>query len=222
MKETTKMSRTAGQLEKMFRALNREFFPGEEVAEPIITVQSTPRAYGHVTVSETWTCKEEGRKELNISADWLMRPIENIAATMLHEMVHLYNAEHNVKDTSRGHTYHNKNFRDEAIRRGLIIEHDERIGWSVTSPSDRLLDFILSKGWTEIQIGRKEYGSLTRPTGTKAGDGDEGTEGGTEKKSKKPSSTRKLRCPKCGDSCRVTKRDIVLICGKCMETLVEA
>lgn len=220
MKETTKMSRTAGQLEKMFRELNRAFFPGEEVQEPIITVQSTPRAYGHVSVSDTWTCKEYTRKELNISANWLTRPIENIAATMLHEMVHLYCMEHKIQDTSRGGTYHNKRFRDEAQRRGLIIDYDERIGWSVTSPSDALLDFILDQGWSEIMIGRKGAGYRTGPAGAKAGNGNSNDNDGEEQK-KKPSSTRKLKCPECGDSCRVTKKDIVLICGKCMKTLIE-
>ena len=46
MKETVKTSRTAGYLEKIFRALNAKYFNGE-LEEPIITIQSTPRAYGH-------------------------------------------------------------------------------------------------------------------------------------------------------------------------------
>lgn len=51
MKETIKTSRTAGYLEKIFRALNAKYFNGE-LEEPIITIQSTPRAYGHVTVAK--------------------------------------------------------------------------------------------------------------------------------------------------------------------------
>lgn len=51
MKETIKTSRTAGYLEKIFRALNTDWFGGE-LEEPIITIQSTPRAYGHVTKDE--------------------------------------------------------------------------------------------------------------------------------------------------------------------------
>lgn len=53
MKQTIKTSRAAGYLEKMFRSLNDHYFNGE-VEEPIITIQSTPKAYGHVTVSKTW------------------------------------------------------------------------------------------------------------------------------------------------------------------------
>lgn len=52
MKETTKTSRTAGYLEKIFRALNNDSFGGE-LEEPIITIQSTPTAFGHVTVAKT-------------------------------------------------------------------------------------------------------------------------------------------------------------------------
>ena len=43
MKDTIKTSRTAGYLEKIFRAINADWFGGE-LEEPIITIQSTPRA----------------------------------------------------------------------------------------------------------------------------------------------------------------------------------
>lgn len=216
MKQTTRTSRTAGLLEKMFRSLNRDFFPGEEVTEPIITIQSTPRAYGHVSVCNTWKRKGEDCKELNISADWLERPIENIAATMLHEMVHIYNMEHGVKDCSRGGAYHNKKFKEEAERRGLVIEYDAKIGWSVTSPSDRLLEYILEQGWTEIQMGRNPLFGLIGTAGGKDKDG--GTDAGTEKPRK--SSTRKYQCPCCGNSVRATK-EIRILCMDCEEQMLE-
>ena len=85
MKDTIKTSRTAGYLEKIFRAINADWFGGE-LEEPIITIQSTPRAYGHVTVSKIWKSKgEERRHELNIGAETLQRPIENVVATIMHE-----------------------------------------------------------------------------------------------------------------------------------------
>lgn len=94
------MSRVAGYLEKMFRTINADSFNGE-LEEPIITIQSTPTAYGHVSVAKTWKRKGEDRHELNISADWLQRPIENVVATLIHEMVHLYNMQHDIQDCSR-------------------------------------------------------------------------------------------------------------------------
>lgn len=44
MKQTVKTSRTAGQLEKMFRELNTHYFNGE-LPEPIISLKKTPGAY---------------------------------------------------------------------------------------------------------------------------------------------------------------------------------
>ena len=38
---------------------------------------------------------------------------------------------------------------------------------------------------------------------------------------KKPSSTRKYVCPKCGNSCRATKT-INIICGDCMDKMIVA
>lgn len=68
MKETVKTSRTAGYLEKIFRALNARYFEGQ-LEEPIITIQSTPRAYGHVTVAKSWhKANGEQRHELNHGA----------------------------------------------------------------------------------------------------------------------------------------------------------
>ena len=128
MKQTIKTSRTAGYLEKIFRALNEHYFEGQ-IEEPVITIQSTPRAYGHVTVAKDWQRADGGaRHELNIGAGTLDRPIENVTATVLHEMVHLFNLQVGIQDTSRGGTYHNKRFRDAAEARDLHISYDKRIG----------------------------------------------------------------------------------------------
>ena len=40
MKQTTKMSRAVSQLEHIYNALNADFFAGEPLPVPIITVQS--------------------------------------------------------------------------------------------------------------------------------------------------------------------------------------
>lgn len=216
MKETVKTSRAAGYLEKMFRALNRDWFSGE-LEEPIITIQSTPRAYGHVSVAKTWKRKDDWRHELNIGAETLNRPIEEVVATLGHEMTHLYNIAHGIQDCSRGGAYHNRKFRDEAERRGLIIKHHPTYGWAITEPSDKLLEYIIEQGWTEISINRGGSWKPTPSGGSKAGEG--GAVGGEEKP--KRSSTRKLVCPCCGQSVRAT-RAVNILCGDCMEKMVEA
>lgn len=219
MKETVKTSRTAGYLEKIFRALNADWFGGE-LEEPIITIQSTPRAYGHVTVGKVWYRKDQARHELNLGAETLTRPIEEVVATIMHEMVHLYNIAHGVQDCSRGNTYHNKKFKEEAERRGLIIEHHQTYGWTITSPSDKLMEYILDMGWSEISMNRG-FGWTPPPStggaGGKSGNGGAPVTGPT---GPKKSSTRKLQCPCCGNSVRATKA-VRIMCMDCNEQMME-
>lgn len=90
MKQTVKTSRAAGQLEKMFRELNKHYYNGE-LPEPIISLKKTPSAYGHITVGKVWQAGQESKYEINLSSATLSRPIEETAATLLHEMAHEYN-----------------------------------------------------------------------------------------------------------------------------------
>lgn len=85
MKELTSYNRVAGYLNKVFDLLNTEFFENA-LSRPTITIQSTPRAYGHFSLREdTWVSKLGGTHEINIGAGTLARPIEDVAATLLHE-----------------------------------------------------------------------------------------------------------------------------------------
>ena len=90
MKQINKMSRLTGELEKAFRLLNEHFFGGE-LPTPVLTVIPTPRAYAHYTPFDAWSAQGEGKREINIASGTLDRPLENILASMLHEMVHEYN-----------------------------------------------------------------------------------------------------------------------------------
>ena len=214
MKETIKTSRTAGYLEKIFRALNQDYFDGE-LEEAIITIQSTPRAYGHVTVAKAWSRADgEQRHELNIGAGTLDRPIENVVATVLHEMVHLYNLQHGIQDCSRGNTYHNKRFKEIAESHGLVVGHDEKYGWTLTSPSDDLIEFILKNELTDILITRNEfYGVAVAGTGAHNSTG--------TSVPPRTSSSRKYVCPCCGNSVRATKC-VHIACMDCREEMVLA
>lgn len=152
------------------------------------------------------------RRELNIGAGTLDRPIEDVVATLLHEMTHLWNLQRGVQDCSRGGAYHNKRFKEAAEARGLSIGYDPRYGWTITEPTEALLDFIISQGWTDVHMGREE-GCTGKGPGKPTG-------GRTTATGPKPSSTRKLVCPKCRQSVRATK-EVYIICGNCMERMLE-
>ena len=213
MKELTSYNRVAGYLNKIFDLLNVTFFENT-LSRPTITIQSTPRAYGHFSLREdTWISKLGGTHEINVGAGTLARPIEEVVATLLHEMVHYYNYERGVQDCSRGGTYHNRNFKAEAEARGLVVEHSERNGWNRTSPNEALLDFVINNGLTDILINRNEESGF-QITGT-------GTHNGFPISLPKKSSTRKYICPCCGMSVRAT-REVNIACMDCDEAMVLA
>lgn len=197
MKELINNSSVSDYLEKMFRQLNKDKFGGE-LETPIITIQSTPKAYGHITCSKIWKSVKGGSQyELNIAAESLNRPIANVVSTLLHEMVHLYNLMHGIQDCSRGETYHNKKFKAKAEEVGLIIKYNPKIGWSITEPGEELIQYINKKGWTDILINRSTVVSAGM---------------------RKPSSTRKYQCPDCGLSVRATKF-VRIVCLECATEL---
>lgn len=208
MKQLTNYKRVTGYLDKIFNMLNEAYFDGT-LPKVVITVQSTPKAYGHFTTYDAWHCQSDGYKEINIGAGTLDRPIENVTATLLHEMVHEYCLLNGIKDTSRGGAYHNKRFRQEAEKRALHIDYDSRIGWSVTSPTEELIDFCIDHSLEDIQIARDDL--ISRTTiggGTGATDRTRRTYTGR-------STSHRHICPRCGNIAR-TGRAIKLICGECM------
>ena len=198
MKQLTSYNRVAGYLNKIFDLLNETYFEST-LSRPTITIQSTPKAYGHFSLREdTWVSKLGGTHEINIGAGTLSRDIECVVATLLHEMVHYYNHINGVQDCSRGNTYHNKRFKAAAEQRGLCVEHSDKYGWSHTSPSDELLQFCLDNDLGDILINRNEFSGVRVPgTGTHSGTG--------IAVPPKKSSTRKYLCPCCGNSVRATK-----------------
>lgn len=214
MKELTKYSRLAGYLEKLYDKLNADFFNGELV-RPVITIQSSSRSYGHYTLYDAWSVKGEGYKEINIAAGTLNRPIEYTVCTLLHEICHQYNNEiAHVQDCSRGGTYHNKYFKQTAEAHGLTVTRSEKYGWSITSPSDELLDWILNNDIQEIKLNRNEY------HGIRIAGGNAAAESGAPMPSARPNHNHRYVCPHCHNIARSGK-PIRLICGDCLQPMIE-
>ena len=205
MKQLVKTSRAVGLLEKIYRQLNIDKFDGE-LEEPVITIQSSPHVHGHVTCAKVWQAGNTTRYELNIGAETINRPIENVVSTLLHEMVHIYNLMHGIQDCSRGNTYHNKKFKEKAESVGLVINYDKRIGWSITNPSEELIDYIIMQGWQDILIARSTHTRISSSGVSTPGE------------KSKTSSTRKYICPCCGMSVRATKQ-VNIVCGDCDKTM---
>lgn len=199
---------TIQQLEDLFQIFNAKYFESK-LTKPVITVSpdTTKGAYGWCTSWKAWkeTGQEErGYYEINICAEHLSRVYEEVAGTMLHEMVHLYNLENEIKDTSREGTYHNKKFKEAAEKHGLVVTKIEKYGWARTTLTEEALEIV--KEFME-GLENKRF-DLYRESIEKAA-----------KKASK-SNSRKYVCPCCGIIVRATK-EVKIKCFDCDELLMK-
>ena len=202
-------------LEYAFDVLNEVYF-NSELPPIVITLQSSPRTNGHYTVGEEWRVDNDRLHEINISVEHIDRPVENVIATLCHELTHYYCALNGIQDTSQYGRYHNKNFKIEAEKRGLSISYHQGIGWSVTEPTPEFVDVLKRYGIEKpIDINRDGCIGAGAMIGIAGTGGATGGDGGLAVKKPK-CSTRKYVCPSCGNSFRATK-ELNVMCMDCME-----
>jgi len=202
----TTMSEMGAGLMQAFNAINSYFYGGE-LEKPIITVKEGKKknAYGWIETSKNWIQGKTERYEINISCDYIgERTVAETISTLMHEMAHLYNIQHEIKDTSRAGIYHNTKFKETAEAHGLEISYNEHIGWSLTRLKPT------TKEWVEENINIKGF-SVYKLTKEKINKGT----------AKPKQSMRKLVCPSCGLIVRVTKPNVKLLCVECNEELKE-
>lgn len=188
------------KLDGLFNTFNEIYYDGK-LQKPIITVSpdSTGGAYGWCTSWKAWKTEQDehdGYYEINLCAEHLSRPFKQICATLLHEMVHLWCLQEGIKDTSRGFTYHNKKFKENAEQRGLVIEHHPTYGWTKTSlneQAERIIDEMNDEGFQLYRTKTLKSEKI----------------GGSRK-----SSSRKYVCPECNLTVRATK-EVNIVCGDC-------
>lgn len=194
------------KLESLFSKFNSKFYNGE-LLKPIITVSPdvTKGAYGWCTSWKAWKsegdAEDAGYYEINICAEHLSRPFDLVAETLLHEMVHLYNLQQGVQDTSRNGTYHNKKFKEAAEQHGMRVGKSGSYGYT-----DTKLDLV-AKAFVD-SIADKNFKLFREPMRKVSGQS-------------KSSSSRKYVCPDCGCIIRATK-EVYVICGDCEVEYEEA
>ena len=156
-------------LEYAFTVLNNVYYDNE-LLPIVITLKSSPHSNGHFTVGKVWRAEQTHLNEINISVEHLDRPIENVMATLQHEMVHYYCQLKSIADVSQNGRYHNKLFKQEAEKRGLLISYEKYIGYSRTQPSQEFIDVIRSHG-IEKPLDINRDGVQFHITGTDGTDG---------------------------------------------------
>jgi SprT-like family. len=143
-----------------------------------------------------WDINGEETYEIAISSEYLNRSFEEVVSTLMHEMVHLYNLAHGIKDVS-GTQYHNKRFRIEADKRGLVITYARVIGWSVTQLQDATKDWL-----STVEVDKSVFDAVRKtPLGIK----------------KKAQKTYTYTCPMCEEKVLSKNPDLEIRCEDCQE-----
>ncbi|MBQ3506782.1 MAG: SprT-like domain-containing protein [Clostridia bacterium] len=201
---TQRYLETVEWLGKLYDYVNDQLF-NSELVRPVITVQTDVknRYYGWFTLRKVWKENEQddGEYEINMSAQHLNRPVQEIASTLIHEMCHHYAKVNNMQDCSRSGTYHNKLFKKIAETHGLNVECVQTIGWSQTSLTDDTKELL------DIFLQYHPANMIYRTPPVKGG-------------RVKTSSTRKYICACCGMSVRAT-RSVNIMCADCNEFMCE-
>lgn len=187
------MSDVVAKLEALFDLLNMAYFDGI-LPRPVITVQSTPKYYGHCSTKKIWKSENDARYEINIGAEYLNRPSADTAATMCHEMVHLYCLEQEIADTCQKGRYHNKTFKVECEDRDLEVGYDRANGYTHTTPTEAFKKTLEDAGFVlEVPFARIPPKAKAKAEREKA---------------------HKYVCPICGQEVKTTA-ELSLICGVC-------
>ena len=192
-----KLSKIVKKLEDIFDLLNKLYFE-DNLERPVITVQSTPKFYGHCSTKRIWQAENEAYYEINIGAEFLNRASADTAAILCHEMVHLHCRMNDIDETCQKGRYHNKIFKREAEARDLAIGYDRAVGYSPTSPTESFKQKLRDAGF-EMAVPFARHTLEKKRTADR----------------EKP---HKYTCPACGQTVR-SAGDLSLICGICEVTM---
>lgn len=155
-------------VEELYRAkdffLNR-FCDEERVknAKVFITIQSSNKKnnLGHFWANR-WdadTTKSAEDKEIyheiNICAERMNRPVNDVFCTLLHECAHMYNHVLGINDCNEAQ-YHNREFKKAAEKFGLIVDKFPGRGWALTTLNEEGISAIeaFQPNRESLSIGR--------------------------------------------------------------------
>lgn len=189
----------------------------------IVNIQTSKGAYGHYA-KERWNCNGIKMHEIALNPDVFIS-VEQIIVTMIHELVHVYCDQNDIKDTSRGCSYHNKRFKEIAESFGLECVPDKKIGYR-TPHKGHEKEMLKINEELPYPIDMKMY-RISRDRAIinnseaeeeNGGNGENGEEG-TEEVKPIRNKWHVLTCKKCG--CEVkSKEPVFMICGKCREAMI--
>jgi SprT-like family len=213
--QTSKPTReTYDPLQLAYETFNRALFDNT-LPNCLITLQRRRRTYGYFCADRFGRSNGELTDEIALNPSHFRdRPVEEVLATLAHEMVHLW--QHHFGKPGRGR-YHNKEWAEKMRSIGLQptstgkddgAETGDVMGHIIVAdgPFDRTVRKLLAKGLVVLWI------ELPEKTADAVDDED-----GEEKASKSGKRVRYI-CPH-GDMKAWAKHGAKLVCGEHMEPM---
>lgn len=124
--------RTLEEIYRAFDFFNQRFVSGM-LKTPIISISSNNGIPMHGWFGvHLWRHGDNVFNEINLAAETLNRPADELFATLLHEMAHLKNHQLGINDVNLETQYHNVQFKCAARSMGLKVRMHECYGYSTT------------------------------------------------------------------------------------------
>ena len=234
--EIVTLSNELSFVDAVIRFTNAKFFDGA-TPKIVITFDEMPNAYGCVSAEKILTDEKTKGYYYMMKLNHITARTAGktdlaglrITSTIIHEMIHIHNAERKIKDVSNGNRYHNGKFKSECDRIGLPNFQDPTIGTRTDGTLTPALSAMLAEFFKDEN---PEYASLftvksrlTLPNFPTAPQGDDGEDGEDGEDTPLPIEKPKAHnltvyiCPKCGMKARA-KVGANLICGDCNEKMM--
>jgi len=142
-------------LTKAYNHFNATLINGALKTIPVLVIMSrgNKKCYGWHWAAK-WTVGTETRPEINIAAETLNRPVDQILETLIHEMAHMINAQKGISDCTPMQ-YHNKHFKEAAIQLGLKVEKLKMKGFALTSldsKAQKEVDVFIAANTTQVEV----------------------------------------------------------------------
>lgn len=132
-------SRELDFLQSLTAYFKKELFE-DDLPPFIITLEKIRGAFGYATSKAIY--KDNTLVYYQVAINFLLAKkngnLEELADTLIHEMIHLYCNKNNIKEVSNNGRYHNKAFKNLAEAKGLKTIQHQTFGYNTCGLQDNL------------------------------------------------------------------------------------
>ena len=132
-------SRELDFLQSLSDYFKKELFD-DELPPFLITLEKIRGAFGYATTKAIY--KDNVLTYYQIAVNFLLAKnkgnLEELADTLIHELIHLYCRKNNIKEVSNNNRYHNKTFKELAEKKGLKTLQHKTHGFNTCGLQDAL------------------------------------------------------------------------------------